>query len=222
MSGDMNTSMGNKLLMCLMCHHYLSTLNIPFQYANNGDDCLIFTDTKYLKSLDGLNDYFKDFGFDIVCEAPVYEFEHVEFCQTRPVCVNNTWRMTRNPTTCLTKDVTCVNLGHDVESYRILLNAVGDCGLAVAADMPVLGSFYRMLKRFGKHGRPQFWDEHAYYYRSSFNATCTYDVPDDYGRYSFWLMSGISPDAQVSIETYFETSIWGGDNRQIIEQYLPI
>lgn len=221
MSGDMNTSMGNKLLMCLMSHRYLTSLNIPYAYANNGDDCLIFTDTKYLKSFDGLNSYFKDFGFDIITEAPVYEFERVEFCQTKPVLVNGIWRMVRNPHTCLSKDVTCVNLGHDIESYRILLNAIGDCGSATAADVPVLGSFYRMLKRFGVVGKPLHWDDFNYYHRSSLNATCHHETPDDYGRYSFWLMSGISPDAQVSIESYFDESVWGGDKRQFIDQLLP-
>lgn len=223
MSGDMNTSMGNKLLMCLMCHKYLSSLNIPFDYANNGDDCLIFTETKYLKSFNNLTTYFKDFGFDIVCESPVYEFEHVEFCQTRPVKSNGIWRMVRKPSVCMTKDVTCVNVGHDVEMYRRLLHMIGDCGLATAADIPVMGSFYRMLKRFGVPGELMNQESfYGYYYRSSFDAVCYNEVPDHHGRYSFWLMSGISPDAQMAIEDYFDHSVWGGDNRQVIDQLLPI
>lgn len=222
MSGDMNTSMGNKLLMCLMSHSYLTSLGIPFAYANNGDDCLIFTETKHLHRLDDLNSYFKRFGFDIICEKPVYEFEQVEFCQTRPVKCNSIWRMVRNPYTCMTKDVTSVNLGHDVEMFRRLLRNIGECGLATAADVPVLGSFYRMLKRFGIDGECIHQDMYGYYYRSSLGAVCKYHTPDDYGRYSFWLMSGISPDAQVSIESYFDESAWGGDNRQIIDQLLPL
>lgn len=222
MSGDMNTSMGNKIIMCLMSLSYLESLNIPFAFANNGDDCLIFTDRKYLKSLNGLNSYYRDFGFDVVCEEPVYEFEHVEFCQTKPVMSNNVWRMVRKPYTCLTKDVTCVNLGHDIEMYRRLLNSVGECGLATATDIPVMGSFYRMLKRFGIEGSVVHWDEYNYYVRSSREASCKSSKPDDYGRYSFWLMSGISPDEQLSIEEYFDNSIWGGDNRQLINQLLPL
>jgi len=222
MSGDMNTSMGNKLLMCLMSHSYLTSLGIPFEYANNGDDCLIFTETKYLKRLATLYKYFERFGFDIKTEDPVYEFEQVEFCQTKPVCVNNVWRMIRNVKTCLTKDVTCVNLGHDVEMYRILLNNIGDCGLAVASDVPVLGSFYRMLKRFGKVGSVVHQDIFGYYFVSSKGASCDHDYPDAHGRYSFWLSSGISPDAQIAIEQYFDSSVWGGDNRQVIDQLLPI
>ncbi len=222
MSGDMNTSMGNKLLMCLMCHRYLSDLGVPFEYANNGDDCLIFLETKHLGLLSNIASYFKDFGFDVVCEEPVYEFEQVEFCQTRPIKSNGIWRMVRKPSTCLTKDVTCVNLGHDVESYRKLLYSIGSCGLATAADIPVMGSFYRMLKRFGIAGSVSHQDVYGYYYRSSQNAVCKHDTPDAYGRYSFWLSTGISPDAQKSIEAYFDESVWGGDNRQVIDQLLPL
>lgn len=224
MSGDMNTSMGNKLLMCLMSHSYLSTLNVPFEYANNGDDCLIFLERKHLKKLDSLEEYFRDFGFDIVRESPVTEFEKIEFCQTMPVVSNGIWRMVRKPYTCLTKDVTSVTLGHDIEMYRRLLGDIGDCGLATCADVPVMGSFYRMLKRFGLPGNYMGkWDtEFQYYYRSSLNATCKNSAPDAYGRYSFWLMSGISPDAQASIEKYFNESVWGADKRQIINQLLPI
>lgn len=224
MSGDMNTSMGNKLLMCLMSLSYLTSLRIPFAYANNGDDCLIFTDRKYLKSLENMEKYFREFGFDVVREAPVYEFEQVEFCQTRPVCCNGIWRMVRKPSVCLTKDVTSVNLGHDIEMYRRLLRDIGLCGQATAADVPVMGAFYRMLERFGKDGNYMGrWDtEFHYYYRSSRNARCNNSAPDDYGRYSFWLMSGISPDAQVSIESYFDSSVWGDDKRQFIKQLLPL
>jgi hypothetical protein len=216
--------MGNKLLMCLMSHSYLTTLGVPFEFANNGDDCLIFVERKHLKLLENMGAYYRDFGFDVVREAPVTEFEHVEFCQTRPVCVNNTWRMVRNVSVCLTKDVTSVNLGHDIECYRRLLKDIGMCGSATCADVPVLGSFYRMLERFGVSGNYMGgWDrEYCYYFRSSKNASCKFNTPDAYGRYSFWLSTGISPDAQVGIESYFDTSVWGADKRQFINQLLPL
>ncbi len=224
MSGDMNTSMGNKILMCLMSLAYLSSLNIPYEFANNGDDCLIFLERKNLNSLHNLEKYFGEFGFDIVREKPVDNFESVEFCQTKPVISNGVWRMVRNPSTCLTKDVTSVNLGHDVVMYRRLLKDIGECGLATCADIPVMGSFYRMLIRFGLSGNYMGrWDtEYSYYFRSSRNASCKFTSPDSYGRYSFWVMSGISPDAQIAIESHFDSSAWGADKRQFINQLLPL
>ncbi len=219
MSGDMNTSLGNKILMCLMSHSYLSTLQFKCSFVNNGDDCLLITESTNLPKLDGLYEYFKKFGFNIVCEAPVYEFEHVEFCQTKPIRSNNIWRMVRNVKTCLTKDVTCVNLAHDVIEYRRLLKDIGNCGLITSADVPVLGAFYRMLVRFGLECKnpDRLNSEYAYYRSSSKNAHCVHTEPDDHGRYSFWLSTGISPDAQLILENYFNESIWGGDKRQLIE-----
>lgn len=219
MSGDMNTSMGNKLLMCLMAFNYLEHLEIPYSFANNGDDCLIFTDRKFLARLAGMEEYFRNFGFNIVREVPVTEFERVEFCQTKPVCVNNIWRMVRNYKTCLAKDLTCINLGHNVEEYRAWLFDVGTCGVSIAADVPVLGVFYKMLRRIGKDSNYTHKNDndHAWYYNASRNARSKHDGPDAHGRYSYWLSTGLSPDEQEVLEDLIATFVWGDDKRQLIE-----
>jgi len=218
MSGDMNTSLGNKLLMCLMCFCYLESLNIRYQFANNGDDCLVFVRKSDVHKLNTLEGYFKDFGFNMKRETPVYNFEEVEFCQCKPLCSNGLWRMVRNVRTCLVKDCTSVNLGHDVELFRRWLSDVAGCGLAFSADVPVMGSFYRMLKRFGVEGKYEAHTSEFSAYRSmSGGVNLTSDTPDDYGRYSFWLGTGINPDAQIVIEQLFDKAIWGGDKRQLIE-----
>lgn len=221
MSGDMNTSMGNKLLMCMMAKSYLDTLSIRVDFANNGDDCLLFLERKHIWHLDGLPQYFKEFGFKIVTEKPVFEFEQVEFCQTKPVLSNGIWRMVRNVRTCITKDVTSVNLGHDTTEYRRWLRDIGNCGLTTCADVPVLGEFYRMLVRFGLDGNygGSFDTDYRWYKLASRNATCLHSRPDDYGRYSFWLSTGMTPDAQLELESYYSNSVWGGDKRQFIKAY---
>jgi len=223
MSGDMNTSMGNKLLMCFMSLHYLKSLGVPYNFANNGDDCLVFIEKRDVKRLTGLNDYFRQYGFNIVREDPVYEFERLEFCQTRPVCVNDTWRMVRNYKTCLSKDLTCINLGHNVGEYRAWLRDVGDCGLAVAADVPVLGAFYSMMTRIGMEGNYSHKGDSDYhwYTLSSRDASCRMTEPDPRGRYSFWLSTGLTPDEQEILEDHIKSFVWGDDKRQLIEA-LPV
>lgn len=217
MSGDMNTSLGNKFLMCAMGKTYLDQLQIKYEFANNGDDCLVFIERSNLKKLSGLQTYFRGFGFKIVTEKPVFEFEHVEFCQCRPLFCNNIWRMVRNVKTCLLKDVTSVNLGHDVTQYRAWLADIAGCGLSFAADVPILGAYYRMLQRFGQAGRYHGDDSMFNCYRTlSKNSRISSTVPDALGRYSFWLQTGIHPDGQQAIENYFEEAIWGGDKRQLI------
>lgn len=219
MSGDMNTSMGNKILMCLMSKAFIDSRSAGISFVNNGDDCLMILEKRDIKALDGIGEFFKGFGFNIVLEKPVYEFEQIEFCQTRPIRSNGVWRMVRNVKTCLSKDVTCVTLGHNVEEYRRWLRDIGNCGLATCADVPVLGEFYRMLQRFGVDGAygGSFDTEYKWYKLSSRNAYCANTAPDEYSRYSFWLSTGMIPDVQIQLETYFKDSIWGGDKRQLIE-----
>lgn len=223
-SGDMNTSLGNKYLMCLMAKKYLDQLGVPVEFVNNGDDCLLILEAECLPRLGGLQAFFRRFGFNIVTEDPVYEFEHVEFCQTKPVFSNGVWRMVRNVKTCLTKDVTCVSLGHSVEEYRRWLKDIGNCGLATCADVPVLGEFYRMLQRFGVDGNygGSFDTDYKWYKLSSRNAKCFHNNPDDYGRYSFWKSTGIVPDAQLELEAYFSRSVWGADKRQLVENICEL
>lgn len=218
MSGDMNTSLGNKILMCLMAKSFIDHIGVECSFINNGDDCLMILDAKNLTRLHAMENWFKDFGFTIVREMPVYEFEQIEFCQTRPVKVNGIWRMVRNMKTCLTKDVTCINLGHRVDQYEAWLYDVGVCGESVAGDVPVLGAFYAMLKRLGKPGFYQGYDDDFKWYRTaSANARLTHNTTDAYGRYSYWISSGLSPDEQIVLEDYFSTFIRGGDKRQLIE-----
>lgn len=217
MSGDMNTSLGNKFLMCAMAYAYLNTLHFPVEFVNNGDDCLLILDKRNLKGLSSLETYFTDFGFKIVRESPVYEFEHIEFCQTKPVCCNGRWRMIRNVKTCLLKDVTSVNFGHDLVQYRSWLHDVAQCGLAFAGDCPVFCKFYRMLARFGHAGNyTNKGHEWSAYGRLSRHLLITETEPDAHGRYSFWLQTGISPDAQIELENYFDQAVWGNDKRQFI------
>jgi hypothetical protein len=92
---------------------------------------------------------------------------------------------------------------------------VSDCGAATAADIPVLGSFYRMLKRFGKSSTRDFTERgYNWYHRSSRNCYSKYQTVDDQGRFSFYQSTGVTPDAQELIENYFDSADWGAHNRR--------
>lgn len=224
MSGDMNTSLGNKFLMCLMAKSYLDTKHFEVEFVNNGDDCLMIFESRNLKFLSDLESYFKDFGFKIVREAPVYEIEHIEFCQCKPLLCNGIWRMVRNVKTALLKDVTSVNLGHDIGAYQRWLKDVSMCGMAFAGDVPVFGEFYKMLRRFGKEGsiNANINTEFDSHHTLSRNCHIPHSTPDDVGRYSFWKQTGIHPDAQEQLENYFAQAVWGGDKRQLVYNYSTL
>lgn len=215
-SGDMNTSLGNKFLMCLMCKYYIDNKPFRIEFVNNGDDCLMILDRSHLPQMADLSEVFERFGFKLTLEEPVSEFEKVEFCQTRPLFSNGVWRMVRNVSTCLAKDTTVVNLGHDVINYRKRLWHIGECGLAVCADVPVLGDFYRMLKRFGVEVDSTY-NKYDYYSVASRNARTPGTRPDNDSRLSFWIQTGITPDEQAELEAHFSQSQWAPDKRQLID-----
>jgi hypothetical protein len=156
MSGDMNTSLGNCLLMCAMVHAYATERGVRIKLANNGDDCMVIMEARDLgKFREGLDAWFTDMGFTMVAEEPVYDFERVEFCQTRPVWNGQEWVMCRSPFTGLAKDSVCLrpDWNNVVASSRAWAHDVGVCGLHLGAGLPILQSVYQKMAACakGKH-----------------------------------------------------------------------
>lgn len=85
MSGDMNTALGNCLLMCCLIMCYMDAKSITYEYINNGDDAVIIVEDIHLHLLADLPNWFSEMGFDMVVEPPVYSLEEIEFCQMHPV-----------------------------------------------------------------------------------------------------------------------------------------
>nr|WPR18412.1 MAG: RNA-dependent RNA polymerase [Owegonang virus 8] len=204
MSGDINTGMGNCLLMSSMVLAYCEHKGINARLANNGDDCVVFCERGDLPRFGGLTDWFLDFGFTLTREAPCYHLEEVEFCQFQPVRLSTGWRMVRNPFKAMSKD--CVSLvGWDKESeVRAWATAVGTCGIALTSGVPVWEAWYRRLVRLGDVVTPgleeRVRDCGAYHWSRG----CTAAVVDDECRYSFYRAFGITPDQQVALEAEYD------------------
>lgn len=218
MSGDMNTSLGNCVLMCSMIHAYLSSKNIVGQLANNGDDCVVFIERANLGTFsEGLFDWFWDMGFNMAIEPPVDEFGKIEFCQCKPVDDGESWVMCRNPVSSLAKDAVLLKSNVNENFFRLWLNAIGTGGLSIAGGMPVFQSFYQMCvrngiesyyNRSGKHGRkvkletsellPWFMRE------VGMKGLEKSKIITPIARASFWESWGFTPDAQLELEKYYD------------------
>lgn len=155
MSGDMNTSLGNCVLMCCMMRAFLDHQGVDGQLANNGDDCVVFMERRDLAKFScGLDRWFLEMGFNMVVEKPVDEFEQIEFCQTKPVFDGETWVMCRNPHTAIAKDSVMLKCwdGND-KVFRGWLDAVGIGGLSLTGRLPVFQAMYSRYVRSGKKRR---------------------------------------------------------------------
>lgn len=216
MSGDMNTALGNCLIMCALVHAYSESLNIKVSLANNGDDCVVIMESdKCARFVSGLTKWFSEMGFVMKVEQPVFELEKIEFCQTHPVFVGDRYLMVRNQPTSLAKD--CLSLKqlkvpHIAKSW---LTSVGECGLSMSGGVPVCQEFYLSLIRFGllvpdskraKSSRcrhkvvPESMIRNGLQWLSR-GMCLKYSNITSETRYSYWLAFGVTPEQQIAIES---------------------
>lgn len=203
MSGDINTGMGNCLLMSSIVIAYCEDVGIAYRLANNGDDCVLFCEQADLCRLAGLDAWFLDFGFTLTREAPCFRLEEVEFCQFHPVRVGGSWRMVRNPFVAMSKDCVSLVSWATETDFRYWAAAVGACGAALTSGVPVWSSWYGILQRVGtvcNAGVSERVNECGAWHWSRGVQAC--DITDE-SRASFYFAFGITPDEQVALEQFY-------------------
>lgn len=207
MSGDMNTALGNCLLMCIMMKSYQEYLGVDFKLINNGDDCVIFCEREHETRIhDTIYSYFRDFGFEMVTEPSVYVLEQVEFCQTRPVYNGIGYIMCRDPRISQSKDAISLSPFHSETYYRKWLHAVGDGGLALTAGIPICQEYYMAFKRNGQPGDVRdvrFLEQGLFKYGRGITQRYRDVTPE--ARLSFYRAFGILPDLQRAREQYLRS-----------------
>lgn len=210
MSGDMNTSLGNCLIMCGLVYAFAREHGLKLELANNGDDCQIICEAKDIPTVAKFGPWALKFGFQMVMEPAVEEFEHLEFCQTKPVFMGGAWRMCRDPSKALSKDLIMkgVHKGCTAAEYRKWLACVGKCGLAATSGCPVFQSFYNSLIAASNGATSRLDRDHADsgFARMAAGLKAVSAPITPHARYSFWLAYGITPDEQVVLEHHFASN----------------
>lgn len=203
MSGDINTSLGNCLIMSSIVIAYCEAKGINFRLSNNGDDCVLFVNQDQLTHLAGIDDWFLEFGFTLTREDPVYVFEKVVFCQCQPVYTSTGWRMVRDPFTAMSKDSVSLLGWDNPDAIKQWANAIGTCGLSLTRGVPVWQQWYERLVRAGRDastGARELVEASGmgYMARGITGGRITAE-----SRYSFYLAFGLTPDAQVALESEY-------------------
>jgi hypothetical protein len=214
MSGDMNTGLGNCLLMCALIYAYLEEKGIKARLVNNGDDCVLFMEESDLSHFSqGLHQWFECMGFDMTIEDPVYILEHVEFCQTRPVFDGNRWIMCRDPKIAMVKDSMCVRSMQSRAEYEAWLSSVAEGGLSLTGGLPMFQNYYMIYKR-ASHGKPPKWtalEMESGFYNMTKGMHRKFSDPTDDARVSFYNAFGIMPSDQKILEEHYDSIALGYD-----------
>lgn len=224
MSGDMNTALGNCLLMCGMIYAWCKSVGLQsYRLFNNGDDCVVIMERDDLgRFASGLTDRFTEWGFTMVVEQPVDQIERIEFCQSNPIHMGSgQYKMCRNPKVCMSKDChTVLDVSNPVALQKFL-GSVGNCGLALAAGVPILQEFYKCMIRSsggGVMGQTDILESTGLYYMSRGMELKEQDVSDD-ARVSFWVAYGVDPTMQELLETELKQHkiAWNGVSQMMSE-----
>lgn len=206
MSGDINTGMGNCLLMSMMVLAYLQDQHVDARLSNNGDDCVLILERKQLDRLAGIEDWFLDLGFTLVREPVVEVFEKVVFCQAQPVFTSTGWRMVRDPLTAPSKDSVSLLSWDTPMHVRRWCHAIGSCGLELTRGVPFWQAYYSSLLAHGvQHGvSSDFIRDSGLGYMAK--GVVGGDITGA-SRVSFYRAFGMIPDVQVALEQPFSIDL---------------
>jgi len=206
-SGDMNTSLGNCLIMCAMVWEYARQKNVPIKFINNGDDCVVFMEREHEQRFkEGLDDWFKSMGFRMTREETAHKLEAVEFCQMRVIQTSRGPLAVRNFDTAREKDSMCLYPLDNAKAMRKWLYAIGECGLALCGGVPVMESIYKCYMRNGEQSNMReavHMQSGMAFLAMRMEAKTAPIIPE--ARVGFMEAWGYTPDEQRAMEEYYDT-----------------
>lgn len=217
MSGDMNTALGNCLIMCALVYAYCEHVGVKkYSLANNGDDCIVIMHQRDLgKFTSVLGAWFDDLGFAMKVEDPVYELEEIEFCQTHPVLLPEGCVMVRNMPNALAKDCISIKPLDSSIGWSKWANAIGECGISLAGGVPIAQEFYQGLIRGAELENPHVDlklkgldpSQETGLVAFAHGMSRKWQPVAEETRFSFWKAFGITPEEQISLEQYYASNV---------------
>jgi hypothetical protein len=214
MSGDMNTALGNCMLMVIFVSTALDGLK--WDCLDDGDDCLIIVQRgDEVEATRRISQTFEGLGHEIKFENRATTLEQVLFCQSMPVWDGTHYKFVRNH-----KKICGFGLngsqftrasGRGLQKY---IKAVGLCELALNVGIPIVQAYAeRLIQLGGDVVVPVKFFEHMGHARA-FVALAKNEAHTGYdglsriaarsvtveSRMSFWRAYGVTPGEQEILE----------------------
>jgi len=209
-SGHPHTALGNCTLMSSMIYQRALDTGVKMSLANDGDDCVVIMESRDLdKFMNGteMTEWFVKLGFTMKVETPVYVFEEIDFCQSRPIRMGETALMVRDPRKSIPKDCMSFKPLNNPNVYRMWSSAVGQAGLSLTGGVPVLQNFYQTFLRAAEGARalkdPTLITGMTW---QALGMDRKYTLPTPETRLSFYLAFGLTPSEQEAYEELYDAS----------------
>lgn len=204
MSGDMNTSLGNIVIMTMLWAVFQRETSYRFHMLNDGDDSCIVCSRKTAKKIVAtVEEFFLEFGITMVVEGVFDSLEEITFCQAKPVFDGKEWYLCSNPHKRLFSDMATTKDISSPKILQMLLGSVSACGLACNGNTPVLNELYRKLGT----GVDLFIPDKSHFlykYRQELvdGLTPRFEEPTYAHRLSFYRAFCIAPQEQLLLEKF--------------------
>lgn len=205
-SGDMNTGLGNCLLMSSMVHAWCRKRGVKAQLGNNGDDCVLFVEAGQVTAL-ALPDmcaWFRRLGFTMKVEPPVDVLERVEFCQSHPIWDGTQYIMVRKHRHAVAKDCVSLKPLDGPKVFNKWRRSIGLCGLSLTGGIPVQQNFYAAMLRGAGSESLEDPTLDTGFARFARGMDRKFFEPGAEARFSYWLGFGVTPDEQVALEAWYD------------------
>jgi len=210
MSGDMNTALGNCIIMLGMVLGIMIPRGKRFDILDDGDDCLLIVETEDLESvLCDLPAAFLEMGHEIKIENIATTMEQVVWCQSSPIKFANGYKFVRNPIKVMSTALVGTRwLNTSARVRREYLAGLGECELILNQGVPILQEYALALIRNSRGAKKRFDDSSGEWfrylresrlYRRAKSGQFTSVILDD-TRLSFAVAFGISIPDQIDIE----------------------
>lgn len=206
-TGGMDTALGTVYVLCAKMYNYFQGLPFKCRLFDNGDDFFLMMERAHAQYVQNtLPEFVRRYGYDLTMEEPVDVFERIDFCQTHPVYDGEKYVMCRDPRVVLSKDLLTTKYLRSERYWSAYRAAISDCGMALAGNLPIMGSFYRAIGRGAVARESVKLDCCGFTMLAEGMISTTVQVSDA-SRYSFYQAFGIAPDDQVAIEEYYDSVV---------------
>lgn len=154
MSGDMNTALGNCLLMLIFTTVTMEQLGFNNKQWNmlcDGDDTLIFISERHASYLrTNFAGIFERAGMTIKLENEATSLHQISFCQGRIVDCEDGLKFVQTPVRSYSRALVSTRHYQHLSAVDKVLNQIGRCELAINMGVPVLQEFaLAMLRNSG-------------------------------------------------------------------------
>lgn len=223
MSGDMNTALGNCVLMLSMLLGAMEERGCPYDLLDDGDDCLLILGSR--DNTPAFQEYlvkcFHEYGHSLKIESVCKEYHSVSWCQSNVVSNGHWNKFVRDP-----RKVMAHGLASPKWKYMNLrqrgeyLQGLASCEAILNRGVPVLQAYAAALKRNAGQARAvydQGGGEYLRMLRELRSGDGDYEIVTDEARESFATAFSMPVAEQLRVEEWLSTWTFqlGGEELEI-------